>query len=198
MMNSSNKQVLGVVYSQEDYERKIVQLIEQGYSASDIHAVAENADSLKGTSVQVEEAGTFGDKLKSFVTGKSAIREAVDSLELSEEDSKRYTEDVAKGGILLYTEGGRKGIIEAVNEADGNSLETPADTERQQFIKSVDNNYDEQEDRFARGETFLQDPTLVKDERHVSFSTQENPEVQKARGGSSEAEKHSNSNKKYK
>ncbi|MFC4712708.1 hypothetical protein [Planococcus dechangensis] len=197
-MNSSNKHVLGIVYSQKDYERKIVQLIEQGYSASDIHAVAENPDSLKGTSVHVEEAGTFGDKLKSFVTGKSAIREAVDSLELSEEDSKRYTEDVAKGGILLYTEGGRKGIIDAVNEADGNSLETPADVERQQFIKSVDNNYDEQEDRFARGETFLQDPTLVKDERHVSFSTQENPEVQKARGGTSEAEKHSNSNKKYK
>lgn len=197
-MMSSSKQVLGVVYSQEDYERKIAQLTEQGYSAADIHAVAENADSLKGTQVQVEEAGTFGDKLKSFVTGKSAIREAVESLELSEADSQRYTEDVAKGGILLYAEGGRKGIVDALSEAEGNSQETPADTERQQFIKSVDNNYDEQEDRFARGETFLQDPTLVKDERHVSFSTQENPEVEKARGGSSETSKHSNSNKKYK
>ncbi|MBT2581675.1 general stress protein [Planococcus sp. ISL-109] len=197
-MSSSNKIILGVVYSQEDYERKIAQLTEQGYSAADIHAVAENADSLRGTQVQVEEAGTFGDKLKSFMTGKSAIREAVESLDLSEADSKRYTEDVAKGGILLYAEGGREGIVEAVREAEGSSLDTPADAERQQFIKSVDNNYDEQEDRFARGETFLQDPTLVKDERHVSFSTQEKPEVEKARGGSSKAETHSTSDKKYK
>ncbi len=197
-MSASNKKVLGVVYSQEDYERKITQLTEQGYSASEIHAVAENAETLKGTPVQVEEAGTFGDKLKSFVTGKSAIREAVDSLELSEEDSKRYTEDVARGGILLYTEGTRMGIIEAVDKADADAQTTPQDEERQQFIKSVDNGFDEQEDRFARGETFLQDPTLVKDERHVSFSTQKNADVEKARGGSTKAESHSTTDEKYK
>lgn len=197
-MNSSNKKVLGIVYSQEDFDRKIAQLTDQGYSENDIHAVAEQADELKNTQVDVEKAGSFGDKMKSFVTGKSAVKETIDSLGLSEAESQRYTEDVAKGGILLYVEEGRKGIIEAVNETEDAPAETLKDAERNQFIQSVDNNYDEQEDRFARGETFLQDPTLVKDERHVSFTTQEKPEVEKARGGSSKAETHSKSDKKYK
>lgn len=193
MMNSSNKKVIGVVYSQEDFDRKLAQLSGQGYSTKDIHAVAENADGLKGKQIEVEKAGSFGDKMKSFVTGKSATKETIDALGLSEEESQRYTEDVAKGGILLYVLDERKGIIDAVNDADADP-----DAERQQFIHSVDNNYDEQEDRFARGETFLQDPTLVKDERHVSFTTQEKSDVEKARGGTSKAESHSSSDKKYK
>lgn len=197
-MNSSNKKVLGIVYSQEDFDRKLSQLNEQGYSANEIHAVAEHADNIDDRQVEVEKAGSFGEKMKSFVTGKSAVKESIDSLGLSEAESQRYTEDVAKGGILLYVEDERKGIIDAVKDSEREPADTPADAERQEFIESVDNNYDEQEDRFARGETFLQDPTLVKDERHVSFTTQEKPEVEKARGGTSKTESQSTSDKKYK
>lgn len=197
-MNSSNKKVLGIVYSQEDFDRKLSQLNEQGYSANEIHAVAEHTDQLKDHQVEVEKAGSFGDKMKSFVTGKSAVKESIDSLGLSEAEAQRYTEDVAKGGILLYVENERKGIIDAVKESEGAPEREPTDAERRQYIQSVDNNYDEQEDRFARGETFLQDPTLVKDERHVSFTTQEKPEVEKARGGTSKTEAQSTTDKKYK
>lgn len=196
-MSTSNKQVLGVVYSQEDFNRKLSQLNEQGYATEEIHAVAENTDHLNGDQVEVEKAGGFGDKMKSFVTGKSAVKESIDSLGLSEAESQRYTEDVAKGGILLYVEGERKGIMEQVNESEGAPEQEPTDAERRQYIQSVDNNYDEQEDRFARGETFLQDPTLVKDERHVSFTTQEKPEVEKARGGTSKTEAQSKTDRKY-
>ncbi|QMT16540.1 general stress protein [Planococcus maritimus] len=196
-MSTSNKQVLGVVYSQEDFNRKLSQLNEQGYVTEEIHAVAENTDHLNGDQVEVEKAGGFGDKMKSFVTGKSAVKESIDSLGLSEAESQRYTEDVAKGGILLYVEGERKGIMEQVNESEGAPEQEPTDAERRQYIQSVDNNYDEQEDRFARGETFLQDPTLVKDERHVSFTTQEKPEVEKARGGTSKTEAQSKNDRKY-
>lgn len=196
-MSTSNKQVLGVVYSQEDFNRKLSQLNEQGYATEEIHAVAENTDHLNSNQVEVEKAGGFGDKMKSFVTGKSAVKESIDSLGLSEAESQRYTEDVAKGGILLYVEGERKGIMEQVNESEGAPEQEPTDAERRQYIQSVDNNYDEQEDRFARGETFLQDPTLVKDERHVSFTTQEKPEVEKARGGTSKTEAQSKTDRKY-
>lgn len=196
-MNSSNKKVLGIVYSLEDFERKLSQLTEQGYSANEIHAVAEHTDRLDEHAVNVEKAGSFGDKMKSFVTGKSAVKESIDALGLSESESQRYTEDVAKGGILLYVDSERKGIIEAVKESEGAPEHEPTDAERRQFIQSVDNNYDEQEDRFARGETFLQDPTLIKDERHVSFSTQEKAEVEKARGGTSKTEAQSKTNRKY-
>lgn len=197
MMNSSNKKVLGIVYSQEDLDRKLRQYNEEGYSADEIHAVAEEPEQLDGRQLEVEQAGSFGDKMKSFVTGKSAVKETIDSLGLSDAESKRYTEDVAKGGILLYVENERKGIIDALKQSEGAPEHEPTDAERQQFIQSVDNNYDEQEDRFARGETFLQDPTLVKDERHVSFTTQEKPEVEKARGGTSKTEAQSKTNKKY-
>ncbi|ANU17698.1 hypothetical protein BBI11_11955 [Planococcus maritimus] len=196
-MSTSNKQVLGVVYSQEDFNRKLSQLNEQGYATEEIHAVAENTDHLNSDQVEVEKAGAFGDKMKSFVTGKSAVKESIDSLGLSEAESQRYTEDVAKGGTLLYVEGERKGIMEQVKESEGAPEGEPTDAERRQYIQSVDNNYDEQEDRFARGETFLQDPTLVKDERHVSFTTQEKPEVEKARGGTSKTEAQSKTDRKY-
>lgn len=196
-MNSLNKKIIGVVYSQEDFNQKLAELTEQGYSTNDIHAVAENEEGLKDKHVEVEKAGSFGDKVKSFVTGKSATKEAIDKLGLSEDESKRYTENVANGGVLLYVIDEREGIMDAVKNTENAPAQSPSDAKRHEFIQSVDNNYDEQEDRFARGETFLQDPTLVKDERHVSFTTQEKPEVEKARGGATKAETQSKNKKRY-
>lgn len=199
------KNVLAVVFSEEDLLKKVGDLKNQGYSEQDIHLVAQDRDRLDAleerTGAEGEEVNSFKDKFKGFISGEGSVREGVKSLGLSEDATERYTADIAKGGILLYTESERPGILEAVEEGEfkkKNGAEDPQDAERQQFIKSVDNNFDEQEDRFARGETFLQDPTLVKDERHVSFTTQQKPDVEKARGGTTEAEKHSNSDSKYK
>lgn len=201
---NNEKNVLAVVFTEEDLMRKIETLKTQGYKESDIHLVAQDSDRLDSleerTGAEGEEINSFKDKFKGFISGEGSVREGVKSLGLSDQETERYTSDIAKGGILLYTEEERAGILEAIEEGELKNSEgtgTLNENQRHQFINSVDNNYDEQEDRFERGETFLQDPTLVKDERHVSFTTQEDPEVEKARGGTSEAEKHTKSDKKY-
>ncbi|WP_240611985.1 general stress protein [Planococcus halotolerans] len=198
------KNVLAVVYSEEDLLRKIEALKAQGYKESDIHLVAQDGDRLDSieskTGAEGEEVNSFKDKFKGFISGEGSVREGVKSLGLNDQETERYTADIAKGGILLYTEEERAGILEAVEKGElknNQGTETPEENKRHQFINSVDNNFDEQEDRFARGESFLNDPILIKDEDHVSFTTQEKPEVEKARGGTSEAEKHTKSDKKY-
>lgn len=200
---SENKQVLSVVFSEADLIKKIEEIKQQGYSESDLHIISQDAgqlDSIKGQSeVETEEAGSFKDKFKGFITGEGSVREGIKDLGLSEKETERYTEDVAKGGILLCADAERETITEVLGRSNNEeNLANPTDEKRQEFINSVDNNFDEQEDRFARGETFLQDPTLVKDEQHVSFTTQQQPEVEKARGGTNEEEKHMKSDKKYK
>lgn len=199
---SGMKKVLAVVFAEEDLTKKIAALKAEGYTEQDLHLVAQNSDRLESfenlTGAEGEQVNSFKDKFKGFVTGEGSVREGVKSLGFDEHETERYTADIAKGGILIYTEEERQGILEAVEAGElKNTSSTPEEQQNRDFVNSVDNNFDEQEDRFARGETFMQDPTLVKDERHVSFSTQQNPEVEKARGGTSEAEKHSNNDTKY-
>lgn len=196
---SSDKTVLAVVFSESDLINKIEGLKSSGYKEQDLHIMAKDTKHFESYEFDKKEVDTFTDKFKGFISGDSGVRVGIKSLGLSEAETQRYTADLAKGGILLYKDEENESILDAISSNEINAeQENPNDQQRQQFINSVDNNFDEQEDRFARGETFMQDPTLIKDERHNSFTTQENPEVEKARGGSSEAEKHSQSDKKYK
>lgn len=199
---ATDKKVLAVVFSKNDLIHKIEDFKKQGYEERDLHILAKDLDPLNdvedGSDIDVHEAGSFKDKFKGFITGEGSVLGGVKSLDLPKEETERYTADLAKGGIMIYTDE-RKGIEEVINESnfkdrEGNSVE-PSTNE---FVNSVDNRFDEQEDRFARGETFQQDPILMKEEHHVSFTTQQKQEVQKERGAMTEPEKHSTSDKKYK
>lgn len=196
---SGHKKVLAVVFSETDLLNKIDRLKNQGYKEQDLHIMAKDTQHFEGYAFEKTEVDTFTDKFKGFISGDSGVREGVKSLNLSEEETERYTADLAKGGVIVYEDEDEKTVMDdiALHASDAVS-ETPNDHQRQQFINSVDNNFDEQEDRFARGETFMQDPTLIRDEHHNSFTTEQDPDVEKSRGGSSEAEKHSQTNKKYK
>ena len=195
----SDKTILAVVFSETDLLKKIEELKRAGHKELDLHIMAKNINQFESYAVDKKEVDTFTDKFKGFVSGDSGVREGVKSLNLSESETERYTADLAKGGILLYKDADNRTILDEISSDEtGIEQEDPNDLERKQFINSVDNNFDEQEDRFARGETFMQEPTIVQDEKHNSFTTQEDPEVEKARGGSREAEKHSQSDKKYK
>ncbi|WP_394120679.1 general stress protein [Planococcus donghaensis] len=196
---SSHKKVLAVVFSETDLLKKIEELKSLGYKEQDLHIMARDTDHFKDYEVDKKEVDTFADKFKGFISGDSGIREGVKSLNLSETETERYTADLAKGGILLYKDEENETIFDEISSNEVRAeQEEPNDRERRQFINSVDNNFDEQEDRFARGETFMQEPTIVQDEKHNSFTTQKKPDVEKVRGGSSEAEKHTQSDKKYK
>ena len=195
----SDKKVLAVVFSESDLQKKVEDLKGAGYQERDLHIIAKDVKHFDNYAFDKKEVNSFADKFKGFISGESGVREGVKSLGLLESETERYTADLAKGGILIYKEEDNETVIDVISSKDvAAGQENPNDFQRQQYIQSVDNNFDEQEDRFARGETFMQDPTLVKDEKHNSFTTQENPDVEKARGGSSEAEKHSQSDRKYK
>ncbi|ANU10293.1 hypothetical protein BBH88_08250 [Planococcus antarcticus DSM 14505] len=196
---SFDKTILAVVFSENDLKNKIEDLKSAGYKEQNLHIIAKDTEHFENYAFDKEEVGTFTDKFKGFISGDSGVREGVKSLGLSETETERYTADLEKGGIIVYKDEDEETVLDSIsiNELDANQ-ENPNDSQRHQFINSVDNNFDEQEDRFAHGETFQQDPTLVQDERHNSFTTQQDPEIEKVRGGSSEAEKHSQNNKKYK
>lgn len=195
---SSTNQVLAVLFSEEDLLRKIEDLKGDGYKEEELHLMAQDEDRFERaeqrTHIEIEETGGFSEKFKGLF-GKGGVK----SLDLSDEDQKRYKADLEKGGILIYIDKSRDNISEVMGtgglrDRDGNPIE-PSSNE---FVNSVDNNFDEQEDRFARGESFQHDPSLVTEEHHVSFTTQQKPEVEKARGGMTEAERHSSSDNKYK
>lgn len=196
---SSDKAILATVFSEADLLTKINELKRAGYKEQDLHIMATDIERFENLAVDKTEVNTFADKFKGFISGESGVREGVKSMNLSEAETERYTADLAKGGILIYKDKDSETILDEIssNEISANP-ENPNNQQRQQFINSVDNNFDEQEDRFSRGETFMQEPTIVQEEKHNSFTTQEKPDVEKVRGGSSEAEKHSRSDKKYK
>lgn len=204
-----NKRIVAVAFSVEDLQKKVDQLKAEGYSESDMHIVAQDKDRLSSfqsnTAIETEQVNSTKNKFKSFITGESSVREGIKSLDLSEEATARYTKDLANGGLLLYVEGEYKGVLDVINDNDRvDKVETglrdheghisPSDNE---FVNAVDNNFDEQEDRFARGESFMEDPTLLKEEGHFSFTTKEKTSVERTRAGNDEAEKHSSPDKKY-
>lgn len=195
---SSAIQVLAVLYSEADLLRKIDSLKQQGFSEEDLHLMAKHEDHFekaeKQTHIDIEETGSFSEKFKG-IFGKGGVK----SLDLSKEEKNRYKEDLENGGILVYIDKSRDNISAVMHEGglrdiDGNRIE-PSTNE---FVNAVDNDFDEQENRFSRGESFQHDPSLIVDEHHVSFTTQQNPEVEKAKGSMTETERHSSSNKKYK
>ncbi|WP_422123791.1 general stress protein [Planococcus sp. X10-3] len=103
-----DKRVLAIVFSDDDLMRKMEDLKNQGHSESDIHMVAKDSDRLevieRQTGAEGERVNSFKDKFKSFVSGESSVREGVKSLGLNDQETERYTADIAKGGILLYIE----------------------------------------------------------------------------------------------
>lgn len=198
----TDKKILAVVFSENDLTHKIEDLKRQGHEENELHIMAKDLERFdevrNGTDIDAKEAGSFKDKFKGFFTGEGSVLGGVKSLGLSDDETERYTADLAKGGILIYTDE-RKGIKEVIDESGFKDRERNAvEPSSNEFVNSVDNNFDEQEDRFARGESFQQDPTLMKEEHHVSFTTQQKPEVEKERGAMTEPEKHSTSDKKYK
>lgn len=102
------KKVLAVVFSEEDLMRKIEDMKNQGLSESDLHLVSGDSELLDTLEHQLDAEGkrinTFKDKFKSYITGESSMREGVKSLGLNDQETERYTSDLAKGGILIYIE----------------------------------------------------------------------------------------------
>lgn len=195
---SSTIRVLAVLYSEQDLINKIESLKQQGYSEEDLHLMAAKDDHFekaeRRTDLEIEESGTISEKFKGGF-GKGGVK----GLDLSDEEKDRYKEDLEKGGVLIYVDQSRENISEVMQRTHLKDREgNPIDPAASDFVASVDNDFDEQEDRFERGESFQNDPILMHDEQHISFTTHKKPEIEKAKGAMTEPERHSKSDRKYK
>ena len=98
-----------MVYSQEEMEQRIEQLKMHGYSESDIHVLARDKDVFNSykirSNVDKHEAESFSTKFKSFFSGEDTVHSQLRELDLDQPSVERYSEDIKKGAILLYTDG---------------------------------------------------------------------------------------------
>ncbi|MGI2327477.1 general stress protein [Planococcus sp. YIM B11945] len=171
----AENQVIAVVFSEQEALNKIENLKRQGINEGDIHVMAQNKNNFdeieQATDVDTEKAASAKGAFKGLFTGGGSVKESIKSIGLSDSETDRYTADVARGGILIYVKDNWKGPIDVLEEGgfrdrDGN----PVEPSTNEFVNSVDNTYDEQEDRYERGESFQQDPNLIKDQEHLTFS----------------------------
>ncbi|WKA53779.1 general stress protein [Planococcus shixiaomingii] len=183
-----DKHVIAVVFSEQEAVDKINNLKLQGYDENKIHVMAKDSSHFdhveNETNVDAEKAGSFKDSFKGIFSGGDSALTGVKSLGLSDSETERYSENISQGGVLIYVENENEGPLDVLEEGgfrdrEGNRVE-PSTNE---FVNSVDNEFDEQEDRFVRGGTFQEDPTLVKDEEHLTFSSTEKPDVKITRSG---------------
>lgn len=186
-----NKHVVAVLFSEQEALAKINDLKMQGYDETDIHVLAKDQERFNQienqTDVDTEKAGSFIDSFKGIFSGGDNALGGVKELGLSDAETARYSENISQGGILIAVENDRKRPLDVLEEGgfrdrDGN----PVEPSTNEFVNSVDNDFDEQEDRYERGETFQQDPALVKDQDHLTFSSTEKPNLKITRSGNAE------------
>jgi hypothetical protein len=165
---------------------KIYDLKLQGYDEKNIHVMAKDQSHFEKienkSGIDGEKAGSFKDSFKGIFTEGASSLDGIKSLGLNDSETERYSENVSQGGILIYVENKRKRPLDVLEEGgfrdrDGNRVE-PSTNE---FVNSVDNEYDEQEDRFKRGESFQEDPNLVKDPEHLTFSSTDMQDIRKTK-----------------
>lgn len=108
-MNYDSKRRIKVAISEEQMYEKLEQFKIEGFSESDIHVVSKEHSHMRTlnrhSDATTHEAGNIMDKFKSWFTGKDAIKEGLRNLNLSDSETERYSNELEKGGIILYTEG---------------------------------------------------------------------------------------------
>lgn len=107
-MNPTNRE-FELVYSQEEMEQRIEQLKMHGYRENDIHVLARDKEVFSSydsnSNVNKHEAESFSSKFKSFFSGEDSVHSQLRDLDLDESTIDRYSEDIKKGAMLLYTDG---------------------------------------------------------------------------------------------
>ncbi|AQQ53963.1 general stress protein [Planococcus lenghuensis] len=220
-----NKELAGIAFSDAEARNWILDLEKKGYRAHDIHVIADDEKKFRsweqGMGIQVESDhsnSSFADKFKNFLSGRDQADEGLNALHLTDAEREKCREAIRSGGVLLYVEeeagtaaaaaetGHDRGPVDAVRDGDfkdrsaagADAPDAHISPSTNQYVNSVDNNYGQQEERFAEGETFIPTgdfmvfPILLKDINHYSFTEGEKPFVQRPRAGMSKTETNSN------
>lgn len=107
-MNIEPNRRIELARTEEEMYEKLEILQTEGYAESDIHVISKENTQLntlnRHSEVSTHEAGTFMDKFKSWFSGEDAITEGLKRLDLSDIETERYAQEVARGSIVLYTD----------------------------------------------------------------------------------------------
>ncbi|ANU22650.1 general stress protein [Planococcus donghaensis] len=106
-MKSGNHE-FEIVYSKSEMEEMLQTFKAKGYQQKDIHVLAndkEIVESAGNAGVYADQANSFSNRFKSFLTGKDIVRRELDRFNLSKDRTDEYERKIEKGGVLLYTDG---------------------------------------------------------------------------------------------
>ncbi|HOK62513.1 MAG TPA: general stress protein [Soehngenia sp.] len=89
--------------------KRITELELLGYEEQDMYVIAnkeENISMIKGsTDVLIKEDDvSLWDRFKSFLSGEDSVIDALNRLELSEEEKKKYYDEVKNGRLVLLVD----------------------------------------------------------------------------------------------
>jgi len=105
---SNSYKHIEVARTEDELYNRLETLKSQGYEETDIHVISKDHSQINTLSrysnVATHEAGTFMDKFKSWFTGEDAVTEGLRPLNLTEAEREKYSNEVAKGGFVLYTD----------------------------------------------------------------------------------------------
>ena len=114
-MRSGNRE-FEIVYSKSEMETTIQSLKAKGHREEDIHVLANDkriVESAGNEGIHVDQANSFSNRFKSFLSGKDVVRKELDRFNLNKDRADDYEREIEKGAVLLYTDG------EAVSGEDG-------------------------------------------------------------------------------
>ena len=100
---------IGTFQSENQVLNKIGELKTEGYSEEDIYVVTNDEDSLSivrgQTDVDLKSAeGNWLDKFIAFLSGDEPVRAVFNDMDLTEEESTRYYNEVKSGSYLLFVD----------------------------------------------------------------------------------------------
>lgn len=106
-MRSGNRE-FEIVYSKTEMETAIRSMKTKGYHEQDIHVLANDkriVESAGSEGVHAEQANSFSNRFKSFLSGKDIVRKELDRFNLNKDRADDYEREIEKGAVLLYTDG---------------------------------------------------------------------------------------------
>ncbi|MGB6408355.1 MAG: general stress protein [Planococcus donghaensis] len=104
----SGNQEFEIVYSKSEMEEMLQVLKAKGYQKRDIHVLANDKEIIESagkSGVSADQANSFSNRFKSFISGKDIVRKELDRFNLSKERTDDYERAIEKGAVLLYTDG---------------------------------------------------------------------------------------------
>ncbi|AIY06122.1 hypothetical protein Plano_2157 [Planococcus sp. PAMC 21323] len=104
----SGNQEFEIVYSKSEMEHVLQTLEAKGYHKKDIHVLANDKELIESagkSGVYADQANSFSNRFKSFLSGKDIVRKELEHFNLSKEKTDDYERRIEKGAVLLYTDG---------------------------------------------------------------------------------------------